>query len=267
MEKEGFFKVKAIKDYGDWLTEGKIYEYKNGCAIFDSGFESEYYKDFKALIRQNYYYDGVLIEYKDISKGNYKFLALEDHNFLDGDKAFIKDNIYEVVNNKATFACGWTSIVADTFEGLMKNNPAWKGKIVEYKDGDAVYGKSYFGYEIIKMLAEGKLVEGQVLNRRGVNYVVTQDSTHVYLRKQETNKEAGNSIFSDLEHKFIIYIPIINAQKVTFLEAYKEYLDGAEIESCIGYCYKNNEIYKNGKFIGQTSFDNEELNGTWIIKK
>lgn len=268
MEKEGFFKVKAIKDYEDWFTEGKIYEYKDGRANFDSGFESGYYKDFDQLIRQNDYYEGILVEVKEeVSKGNFKFLALEDHRFYDGDKAFNKGTIYEVKDNKITFACGWNSTVADTFEELIKNNKSWEGKVVEYKGEDSIYGKSYFGYEIIKMLAEGQFEEGQILNRRGTNYVVNRDATCLYLRDQDSNREPGNSIFVDLEHKFIIEVPVTSIPKATFLEAYKEYLEGAEIESCMGYTYKDGFVYLHGDELGETSFDREELDGEWIIRK
>ena len=61
----GNFKVKAIKNYERWITKGKIYEYKDGKCVFDSGFISERYDTYKDLISRNIQYEKVFIEFDD----------------------------------------------------------------------------------------------------------------------------------------------------------------------------------------------------------
>lgn len=68
MNNNGNFMVKALEDYyvdeHKWLTKGKIYEYINGQCVFDSGFLSGYYNNFKDLLNVNESYRGILEEVK-----------------------------------------------------------------------------------------------------------------------------------------------------------------------------------------------------------
>jgi hypothetical protein len=51
---EGNFIIKALKDDPNILTKNKIYEFVDGCTIFDNGLKSSCYKDFNDLLKRNF---------------------------------------------------------------------------------------------------------------------------------------------------------------------------------------------------------------------
>lgn len=195
----------------------------------------------------------------------FKFRAIKDRNFFDGEPCFRKGEIYAVEDGKITFAGGWTSNVsADTFEEFMKCNPDFKGHIVEIRDIDTT--KKYKGYEIIEMLYKHELQEGDTISfRDGIlkeEYSIAHCTDTLSLRDKD-DVEVANSLLTCPDGEFTITLYV---EKVDFITAWKAYLEGKKIKSFNGWAYQNGKMFDiDGITRVEFSIRKEELEREWVI--
>ncbi|MDB2088298.1 hypothetical protein PM004_03060 [Clostridium paraputrificum] len=114
--------------------------------------------------------------------------------------------------------------------------------------------KTYKGWEIAKMISEGELKDGTVINSGGSSFTVLYGClTDGFNEKYSQRVESGNSFLTSTRRTFSI-----QRKKQSFAEAFKAYEEGKEIESCIsGERYKLDDI----KLLVYA----EEIKGEWYI--
>lgn len=49
----GNFKIRALKDYARFFTNGEVYEFRNGICTWDYGYKSRLYESFEQFIEKN----------------------------------------------------------------------------------------------------------------------------------------------------------------------------------------------------------------------
>lgn len=118
--------------------------------------------------------------------------------------------------------------------------------------------ETYKGWEIIKMLSEGKLENGTILkDNEGFFYTVYNNCLldEKHLKFEGYKKETKVSCLT--EGSFII----LEKEKFTTDIAYKKYIEGKEIKSCVT---KNK--YKKTEDNYFDSISKEEFEGLWYIE-
>lgn len=114
--------------------------------------------------------------------------------------------------------------------------------------------KTYKGWEIAKMISEGELKDGTVINSEGSNFTVLYGClTDGFNEKYSQHLESGNSFLTSTRRTFSI-----ERKKYSFAEAFKAYEEGKEIESCI-----SSEHYKLDDI--KLLVYAEEIKGEWYI--
>lgn len=132
--------------------------------------------------------------------------------------------------------------------------------------------KTYKGWEIAKMISEGELKDGTVINSEGSNFTVLYGClTDGFNEKYSQHLESGNSFLTSTRRTFSI-----ERKKYSFAEAFKAYEEGKEIESRYGgqklkkenekdYCFD----YEKGKYVplsfDETFFDITNIRSEWYI--
>lgn len=172
----------------------------------------------------------------------------------------------------------------DTFEVCdNRNTEMFKYLAKSYKDKhsniikESNMEKTFKGWEIMKMIAEGELKNGDIVIEDDGSwaYTVLQnclvDGRNV--KEFDSKLESGNSNFCNDNHTYIIKK---SRMKYTFEEAFKAYEEGKEIESCetgarfkIDTC-KNDCIFNTevGYFIPITKgygFEISEIRAKWYV--
>lgn len=115
--------------------------------------------------------------------------------------------------------------------------------------------KTYKGWEIAKMISEGELKDGTVINSGGSSFTVLYGClTDGFNEKYSQRVESGNSFLTSTRRTFSI-----QRKKYSFAEAFKAYEEGKEIESCTN----ENRCYKlNGR---RLCVYDDEIKGEWYI--
>lgn len=132
--------------------------------------------------------------------------------------------------------------------------------------------KTYKGWEIAKMISEGELKDGTVINSEGSNFTVLYGClTDGFNEKFSQHLESGNSFLTSTRRIFSI-----ERKKYSFAEAFKAYEEGKKIECCYSgqmlkkenekdYCFD----YKKGKYVplsfDETFFDITNIRSEWYI--
>lgn len=115
--------------------------------------------------------------------------------------------------------------------------------------------KTYKGWEIAKMISEGELKDGTVINSEGSNFTVLYGClTDGFNEKYSQHLESGNSFLTSTRRTFSI-----ERKKYSFAEAFKAYEEGKEIESCIN----SDWYYKLGEC--ELLVYAKEIKGEWYI--
>lgn len=132
--------------------------------------------------------------------------------------------------------------------------------------------KTYKGWEIAKMISEGELKDGTVINSKGSKFTVLYGCLTDGLNPNYSQHvESGNSFLTSKYRTFSI-----ERKKYSFTEAFKAYEEGKEIECCYGgqilkkenekdYCFD----YEKGKYVplsfDETFFDITNIRSEWYI--
>lgn len=124
--------------------------------------------------------------------------------------------------------------------------------------------RTYKGWEIAKMISEGKLEEGTILFSNSSTFTVLRRC----LTRQETEggKEVGNSYLIDRTRTFTI-----QRKKCSFTDAFKAYEEGKEIESCYTgtkFCddeYLKDDIVSDWRM--GVAFKSDEIRNDWYINE
>lgn len=168
----------------------------------------------------------------------------------------------------------------DTFKDCdNRNTEMFKFLAKSYKDKhsniieESNMEKTFKGWEIMKMIAEGELKNGDVVieNDGSWAYTILQnclvDGRNV--KEFDSKLESGNSNFCNNNH---IYIIKKSRMKYTFEEAFKSYEEGKEIESCetgARFIKSDNKDMLYITSVGFTSlgrgFNVDEIRGKWHI--
>ena len=167
----------------------------------------------------------------------------------------------------------------DTFDCDNRNTEMFKSLAKFYKDKhsniikESNMEKTFKGWEIIKMIAEGELKNGDVVIEDDGSwaYTVLQnclvDGRNV--KEFDSKLESGNSNFCNNNHTYIIKKSRI---KYTFEEAFKAYEEGKEIESCetgARFIKSDNKDMLYNPTIGFTpfgrSFNIDEIRAKWYV--
>ena len=115
--------------------------------------------------------------------------------------------------------------------------------------------KTYKGWEIAKMISEGKLKDGTVINSMGSKFTVLHGClTDGLNQNYSQHLESGNSFLTSGLRIFSI-----ERKKYSFAEAFKAYEEGKEIESCINSDWS----YKLGDY--ELLVYAKEIKGEWYI--
>lgn len=147
----------------------------------------------------------------------------------------------------------------ETFKFLAKS---YKDKhSIITNEGNMI--KIFKGWEIMKMIAEGELKNGDIVieNDGSWAYTVLQNClvNGRNVKEFDSKLESGNSNFCNNEHTYIIKRP---RTKYTFEEAFKAYEEGKEIESCV-----DGEVYNKLKEDEGMDklFNASQIRGKWYI--
>lgn len=105
----GNFKVRALKDYVNFFTNGEMYEFRNGRCMWDNGVNSCFYESFKQFIERNRMFWKDCFELiteeegedkMESTKANFKVKCLDTRGC---NKSYTNGKIYEVVDG--VFIC------------------------------------------------------------------------------------------------------------------------------------------------------------------
>ena len=128
--------------------------------------------------------------------------------------------------------------------------------------------KTYKGWEIAKMISEGELEDGTVINSMGSKFTVLYGClTDGLNQNYSLDLESGNSFLTS-EHRIFS----IERKKYSFTEAFKAYEEGKEIESEF-YKYRYKRICGKDMYFCEAkkewarnpNFTLKEINGEWYI--
>ena len=169
----------------------------------------------------------------------------------------------------------------DTFEVCdNRNTEMFKYLAKSYKDKhsniikESNMEKTFKGWEIMKMIAEGELKNGDIVienDLKNGDIVIENDGSWAYtvlqnclvdgrnVKEFDSKLESGNSNFCNDNDTYIIKK---SRMKCTFEEAFKAYEEGKEIESCV-----DGEVYnklKEDKDMDKL-FNASQIRGMWYI--
>ena len=167
----------------------------------------------------------------------------------------------------------------DTFEDCNnRDTEMFKLLAKSYKDKHSIIinesnmKKIFKGWEIIKMIAEGELKNGDVIIEDDGSWAYTilqnclVDGRNV--KEFDSKLESGNSNFCSNNHTYIIKK---SRKKYTFEEAFKAYEEGKEIESCVSGAKftaidsEHFQVILGGSESIKGTFEVKEIRGMWHI--